>query len=226
MTESRDTLIQDLVADLRPVRRAGRTGLTLLLWLTLAIVYSVLVLLAAAPMREGALADLWRYPYFSVETVVAALAIVALAAAALRSAIPGPGGRLRHLTLPGALLAAWIAFYLVGLEHPAHPVSTLGQRDQCIWQAVLFSLPSLALMLWYARRLMPLWPRTTGMLAGAAAAAVPAAIMQFACMYVPSHILTHHIGPVFIVAALGALIGRVTLRRRPTVPRGRDQAMH
>jgi len=132
----------------------------------------------------------------------------------------------RHPALPGALLAAWIAYYLAGLEHPAHPVSTLGRRDQCIWQAVLFRLPSLALMLWYARRLMALWPRTTGMLAGAAAAAVPAAIMQVACMYAPSHILTHHIGPLFIVAAPGALLGRVTLRQRPTIPRGRGLPMH
>jgi len=31
MTESRDTLIQDHVADLWPVRRAGRTGIRLLL---------------------------------------------------------------------------------------------------------------------------------------------------------------------------------------------------
>lgn len=226
MTESRDTLIEDLVADLRPTRRAGRTGLSLLIWLVLATVYSLLVLRAAAPMRAGALGDLVRYPFFALETVVAALAVVALAHAALRSAIPGPESLLRRLALPAALLAAWIAFYVVGLEHPAHPVSTLGERSQCIWQAVLFSLPSLALMLWYARRLMPLEPWTTGLLAGAAAAAVPGAIMQFACMYVPSHILTHHIGPVFIVAALGAVIGRGTLGRRITVPRGSGLPMH
>jgi hypothetical protein len=90
----------------------------------------------------------------------------------------------------------------------------------------LFSLPSFVLLLYFARRLMPLWPRTTGAIAGAAAAAIPAAWMQFACMYVPSHILLEHIGPMFLFAALGALIGPTALTRRPAVAHSRRESLH
>jgi len=128
--------------------------------------------------------------------------------------------------LPLAMMAVWISIYVVGFWHPAHPVSTLGMRPHCMLQTVLFSIPSLALMLWLARGLMPLRPRSTGLLGGAAAAAIPAALMQFGCMYVPEHILMFHIGPVFIVAAIGFAIGPFVLTRRRTVPRSRGIPMH
>jgi hypothetical protein len=133
---------------------------------------------------------------------------------------------MERLVWPLTFTAAWVAVYVVGIWYPAHPVSALGARPYCIWQAVLFSVPSLALMLVIARRLFPLWPRTTGMLAGAAAAAIPGALMQFACMYVPVHILTHHIGPVFIMGAIGLVIGRFALTVRRAVPRSRGVPLH
>lgn len=225
MSRDRENLIRDLVADLKPVNRPGRIGWPLAVWLVIATVYSVLVLLAAAPMREGAFANLMVWPWFAFESALAITAVVLLGRATLRSSIPGISPA-KELAWPLMLLAAWLAVYVVGLWYPAHPVSTLGARDHCIWQAVLFSLPSLALMLWVARRFFPLSPRMTGMLAGAVAAAIPAAIMQFACMYVPPHILTHHMSPIFIVAAIGALVGRLALAGRKTVPRGRNASVH
>ena len=226
MTENREDLIRDLVADLRPVRRAGRIGTALLVWLALAVGYSVFVVLATGPLREGALGNLVREPAFGVETLLALLAIVALAYAALRTAVPDAARRARQLALPVAITALWIAVYVIGLWYPAHPVSTLGARPHCIWQAVLFSIPSLALMLWLARRLLPLRPRLTGLFAGAAAAAIPGALMQFGCMYEPAHILAYHIGPVVIVAAIGFALGPIALLARRTVPRSRGIPMH
>ncbi len=226
MTENREDLILDLVADLRPVRSAGRIGGALLIWLALAVGYSIFIVLATGPLREGALHNIVREPAFGVETLIAALAIIALAHAALRTAIPGTSSRIAALALPLALTAAWIAFYVIGLWYPAHPVSTLGARPHCLWQTVLFSIPSLVLMLWLSRRLLPLRPRSTGLLAGAAAAAIPGALMQLGCMYVPAHILGYHIGPVFIVAAIGFLVGPIALTARRTVPRSRGMPMH
>jgi uncharacterized membrane protein YdbT with pleckstrin-like domain len=60
---------------------------------------------------------------------------------------------------------------------------------------------------------MPLWPRATAAAAGAAAAAIPAILMQLACMYDPLHALSYHLTPVLMVAALGALAGPVVLTR-------------
>lgn len=226
MKQNRQSLIDDLVADLKPVQQPGRIARSVLAWLAVAIAYSVVIVLATGPLRPGALGDLLRFPGFAVETLLAAAAIVALALAATRSAIPGERNLARALRGSLLPLAAWIAVYVVGLRYPVHPVSTLGSRNDCLWQVVLFSLPTLALMLWVARRQFPLWPRLTGLFAGAAAAAIPGELMQFGCMYVPSHILTHHIAPILITAALGALVAPLALKHRATVPRRRDVSIH
>lgn len=222
----RNDLIQDLVADLKPVARPGRIARPAAAWLTLAFVYTSIVMFVSGPMRPDAFRHLLELPLFAVETLVAVSAVASLAIGALRLAIPSPRPPLQRLALPLVLCAAWIAFYVVGLWAPVHPVSTLGQREHCVLEALSFSLPSLGLLLLYARRFMPLWPRTTGAVAGAAAAAMPAAWMQFACMYVPSHILLEHIGPTLIVATLGALLGPAVLRRNPAVPRSRNTPVH
>jgi hypothetical protein len=91
---------------------------------------------------------------------------------------------------------------------------------------VFFSLPALGFMLWSARRLYPLRPRITGLLAGAAAAAIPAELMQFGCMYVPSHILAYHLGPIAVTAALGALLGPWALQRTSAIRARRKSPLH
>jgi hypothetical protein len=123
-------------------------------------------------------------------------------------------------------LLAWAGVYVVGFWHPAHPVSTLGDRGVCFLQIFLFSQPALALLLWFARTQFPLWPRVTGALGGAAAAAIPGALMQFACMYEPKHIPLFHLAPLLASAALGAFIGPFVLKVRKAVPRRRDVSVH
>jgi hypothetical protein len=224
MKQNRQTLIDDLVADLKPVPHPGRVTGSVVVWLTIAVCYSIVIVLATGPLRQGALGDLLEFPGFAIETLFAIAAILGLAYGTVRSAgEPGAARTLRWSLLP---LAVWVAVYVVGLRYPVHPVSTLGSRADCIWQVVLFSLPTLALMLWVARRQFPLWPRLTGFLAGAAAAAIPGELMQFGCMYVPRHILTHHIGPILITAVLGAIVAPLTVKIRATVPRRRDVSIH
>jgi hypothetical protein len=222
----RNDLIQDLVADLKPVAHPGRVARPALAWLALAGVYCTVAVFVSGPMRPDAFRHLVELPMYALETLVAIAAIVSLAVAALRLAIPSPRHPLARLTWPLMLSAAWVAFYVVGLWAPAHPVSTLGLRDHCVLQAMCFSLPSLGLLLVLVRRLMPLWPRTTGAVAGGAAAAIPAAWMQLACMYVPSHILLEHIGPILLVAGIGALLGPTVLRRHSGVPRSTNAPLH
>lgn len=226
MKQDRQSLIDDLVGDLQPVRRAGRIGRSVAAWLAVAIAYSIVIVMATGPLRPGALDDLLRFPGFALETLLAVVAIVSLAYATARSAIPGGPSAARVARWSLLPFAAWIAVYVIGLRHPVHPVSTLGSRNDCLWQVVLFSLPTFALMLWVARRQFPLWPRLTGLLAGAAAAAIPGELMQFGCMYVPRHILTHHIAPVLVTAAIGAVVAPLALKIRTAVPRRRDVSIH
>lgn len=225
MTVKRQELIDELVTELRPVRRPGKVGRGALLCLLAATLWSVVIVLVTGPLRPGALHDLATHPLFIAETLLAALAIVALAVAALRSAIPGePRTALRLLWL--LPVVAWVAVYVAELAFPPAWVSNLGGRYECHFQVMLFSLPAFALFLWSARRLFPLRPRSTGFLAGAAAAAIPGALMQFGCMYVPRHILIHHIAPVAIIAVLGALVGPTLLRRTAEARRPRGTAVH
>jgi len=221
----RQELIDDLVNDLRAVRRPGKVGRGALLCLLAATLWSVVIVLVTGPLRPGALRDLATHPLFIVETLLAALTIVALGVSVLRSAIPGE----RHMALRFLWLlpaAAWMSVYVAELAYPPAWVSHFGARYKCNLQVVLFSLPAFALYLWSARRLFPLRPRTTGFLAGAAAAAIPGALMQFACVYVPEHILAFHLAPVAIVAVLGALAGPYLLRTRAEARRPRDTAVH
>ena len=44
--------------------------------------------------------------------------------------------------------------------------------------------------------------------------AMPALLMQFACMYVPLHILLHHILPGMALAIVGGIAGLFLLRPR------------
>jgi hypothetical protein len=221
----RQDLIDDLANDLRPVRRPGKVGRGALLCLLVATLWSVVIVLATGPLRPGALRDLVAHPLFVAEMGLAVLAIAALGVAALRSAVPGEPRIALNLmwSLP---VTAWVAFYVVELAYPPAWVSNLGGRYECHWQVALFSLPAFGLLLWTARRLFPLRPRSTGFLAGAAAAAIPGALMQLGCMYVPEHILVHHIAPVGLVAVLGALIGPYVLRPPAEARRPRDTAVH
>jgi hypothetical protein len=222
----RQQLIEDLAADLTPVRSPGRTARVTALWLVAAMFYTTIIIFVSGPMRPGGFGNLIAYPMFGVETLIAAVSIVALAIATLRSAIPSPGHPLLRIAPAIGLSLLWLAFYVVGLWQPAHPVSTLGVRDHCILQGLFFGVPNMALMLYYARSLMPLSPRLTGALAGAAAAAIPAAWMQLACMYMPSHILSHHLPPIIELAVAGALLGPFVLDRAHAVPRSRGEPIH
>lgn len=226
MRQDRQNLIDDLVGDLKRVDRPGRIGYYVAGWLALAAIYSVIAVFVSGPLREGALPHLIELPLFAGETLLAIVAIVAAAAATLRLGIPGRTRPWRELTFVLVPLAVWASIYVTGLWYPVHPVSTLGARDDCIWQVFLYSLPSLALVLFLVRRLYPLWPRLTGLLGGFAAAAIPAELMQFGCMYVPSHILTHHMGPILLTGAIGALAGPFVLKVRRVVPRRRDASIH
>ena len=125
-----------------------------------------------------------------------------------------PGTRLREAGgVACAVLLLWIAAYGVGLFSPAVDSSMLGKRPGC-WREVLFyGTPPLLLGLVLLRALAPLRRAWTGALVGAAAGALPGLLMQLACMYAPAHILSAHIAPIALLAAAGALLGVVGLRR-------------
>ena len=64
---------------------------------------------------------------------------------------------------------------------------------------------------------MPLKPALTGGWVAFAAGLIPAFLMQFACMQISSHIITHHLIPTLLVGVVGLLAGAVMLK--PSQPK-------
>ncbi len=212
MTRSREELIRELTDEPRPPRRLASVRVAALGWLAASALVVAVVTLASGPLRPGVFAQLAGEPGFALELALG-LSLSALAGLGLmRLRIPGLAAGVRAARPALALGFAWIAvlaIQLVALE----PASTLGARALCWLQVLLFSLPPLAGALALARRAAPLERGWTGLLAGLAAGSLPALAMQLGCMDEPLHALIAHLGPVLLVAAAGATLGPLVLRR-------------
>lgn len=208
-----ERLIAQAQEELRPVRWPGRVAPWLVLWTLLSGSMVMGFTLWTGPLRPGALGQLVHHPQFLAESLLGLAAGLAVAYAALHLGRPGAAGsRLRVLGALG-LGVTWALAFVVGWSFPALEPSMLGKRMGCELQTLWFSLPPLALGIAILRRFAPLDRAFAGALLGAASGALPALAMQLACMYDPTHALTHHLAPVLGVAALGALLGPLGLRR-------------
>lgn len=213
MSRSRAELIDGLAAELAPVRGPGRTSVMLVTWLGVSWIFVTTLILATGPMRPGVVDQLLGSPRFLLESFGGLAAGVLTIFAALRLGIPGPAPLAHRAAPPLLMLGAWILAYVYGLWDPSLELSMLGKREECYLQVFLYGGPPLGLGLFMLRRLAPFSRVATGMLLGAAAGAIPALLMQMACMYIPEHILTAHIGPNGVLALVGALAGPLVMRR-------------
>ena len=213
MKRPREELIRELAGDLAPPPRLASARGAGVAWLAASLGFVAFATLATGPLRPGALRQLVAEPGFGLAEglglAAGALAILGL----MRLRIPGLASGPRGAAPALALLLAWSGLLLLGWLGGRTPVSTLGARPGCWLQVVLFALPPLAAALFVARRAAPLERAWTGLLAGVAAGALAALAMELACMHDPLHALTAHLSPIGLVAAAGALLGRVILRR-------------
>jgi hypothetical protein len=202
-----------LARDLAPPPRLASARGAGLAWLATSLGFVAFETLATGPLRPGALRQLVAEPGFGLAEVLGlgagALAILGL----MRLRIPGLASGPRGAAPALALLLAWCGLLLLAWPGGQTPPSTLGARSGCWLQVVLFSLPPLAAALFVARRAAPLERAWTGLLAGVAAGALAALAMELACMHDPLHALAAHLSPILLVAAAGALLGRLILRR-------------
>lgn len=212
MSEARDALLERLAGELRPTPHWLRPTRLAAAWFALSWAWVAGVGLAGGPLRPGWSQQLLGSPQFAAESLVGfALGAIAIAGV-FRLAVPAPGPARRWL--PAALLlAAWVGALLYGLASPALEPSMVGKREGCWLQALLYGAAPLLLGLVLVRRLAPLARSLTGALVGLAAGALPALFMQLACLYDPSHALTHHLAPIAPLALLGAALGWLVLRR-------------
>ena len=208
----RDELIASLVGGLSPVRAPGKTRAKALLWLGLATFVTIAIMLARAPFRPAFIEQLGANPRFLIESLCGIAAIILAARFSFAAAVPAAKPSFALRCLPFVVATAWIAFYLYGLIDPALPVSMAGKRPHCFVEVLILGLPALIAGVFALRTFYPLRGSYSGALIGFAAGAIPALAMQFACMYINEHILTHHILPGLALALCGACAGYFFIR--------------
>ncbi len=213
MSTDREQLINDLTMDMEPVKSVN-VRQSVLMWLGGAFIVVTILALLTGPYRSGFGHDLMFSPQFLVESIVGLISAAILIFSAFELTIPSSQSLVKRLLLPLLSIAVWVGFYLVGLIHPALEPSMAGKREFCYYETFVFALPIMGAAFFWARQQWPLHPASTGLLIGLAAGAIPALIMQFACMYDPHHILTDHILPGLSVGLVGAVLGLFLLRTR------------
>jgi hypothetical protein len=210
---SRERLIDSLVRDLAPVTRLLRPLPAAFVWWLSAWAFVIAITLATGPMRPGFGAQLATVPRFALECLVGLAASFVAVWGALEVAVPGPRSVWRRTAAAASLLGLWLVAYGIGTWVPAIEPSMLGKREGCFYQTLVFAVPPFLVGLWLLRRRVVLDRVWAGAWLGAAAAGIPALIMQVACMYDPLHILSAHLLPVLLVGGLGAVSAGIVLRR-------------
>ncbi len=214
MNKPRAALIADLVATATPVMRPGKTNRNAVWWLLIAGMIAFAAIRITGPFRSGVLEQLVAAPRFLFESLLGFAAIMSLGLTAFRTGIPDATSIKRRVAVPLWLLGAWVGMYVLGLFDPALTPSMSGKRAHCVVEALVWGVPGLAIGWIALKRLWPLHGAWSGALLGLAAGAMPALIMQFACMYEPRHILLFHVLPGLSLGLIGAILGAVALRPR------------
>jgi hypothetical protein len=191
---SREELIRELAAEPAPRARLLPAPLAALAWLAAAGALVAAATLATGPVRPGALGQLAREIGFALDVALGLATGAAAAWALMRLRVPGGGPGWRAALPALALFAAWGGLQLE-------------------LQVLAFAALPLAGGLLAARRAAPLARAWTGLLAGVAAGALGALAMELACLRDPAHALAAHLAPAVLVAAAGAALGPLVLRR-------------
>jgi hypothetical protein len=198
----------------RPLRSPLERSLILAI---LAVALGALDLLATS-LRT----DLGKVPW-AVAYGPALLELLAGAGAlwlAMRWSVPGSGERFSRssvlvATAMGlALAAALAAPHFVPQDHPGLCVgSAPGMGLRCTGWQLIIAVPILLVSLWFIFRGAAVSSAFAGALAGLGAGLISDAAMHLHCPAVdPSHTITWHLGAVALLAAAGALIGRLLPR--------------
>jgi hypothetical protein len=206
-----ERIIQALAADLAPVRRLRPPGQRAVLWLaSVAAIAGVLATISNLPAMAARLAaapDMW------LAVVGSSLTIVLATLAAFELSLPDRNPRWALLPLPAVLLwlgasgAGCLRVWLVPGTHAAD----LGEAKDCLAFILLLSVPLSALLLGMLRRAYPLRPGLAAALAGLAAAAAAATLLNFFHPYDASatDIAVHALAVALVIAANQSFGGRI-----------------
>ena len=209
--DTHDRLIRDLASDLVPVRPLRSPAVRALGWFAVVAATTIVLALFADLPAIGrgltAAPDMWLAVVGSTATAILA------AFAAFQLSLPDASRAWALLPLPAALL--WIVASGVGCLRvwfvPAtHAVDMSDERD-CLLFIVGLSVPLSALLIVMLRRACPLQPALTAAIAGLAAAATAATLLNFFHPFdaTASDLAVHAAAVALIVVANRAFSGRL-----------------
>jgi hypothetical protein len=210
MEARHDRLIGTLTADLRPVRHLPAPALRALSWLVLVAIFAGVLApfanRAAMWQRLSESPDMWLAALGSLATMVAA------ALAAFELAVPDRSRAWALLPLPA--LALWVGASGLGCLRstivPGTHVAALGEAHHCLVFIVALSVPLVAAMVLMLRRAYPLAPALTAAMAGLAAAAASATLLNFFHPFdaAVTDLTVHAVAVALVVVAARALGAR------------------
>ncbi len=207
---STESLVDDLVADLEPVRRVWSPGTHLAFWLAVELL--VFGLVASLALRMDIMGQLAN-PLFLIELTLLIAAGGLSAAMALLSAVPGREPSRGAVTLALGLIGA--SFLVLYQEMPA-AARTLASAPwgmKCAAETLGVAVVPWAALLFFARRGASLIPVVSGGLAGLAAFLIAAATMRVVCPVDNFwHLVIWHFSPVVLGLGASSAIGLLLLR--------------
>ncbi len=211
MAERHDRLISALAADLRPVRPLPAPAARTLIWLLLVVV--IAAGLAMFADREV----VWHRITASADMSLALLGSIAtMATAALAAFELGLPDRSRHWALlPLPALALWIGASglgcLRGYILPGAHIASLGEARECLLFIVGLSVPLSGALFLMLRRGFSLAPGLAAAMAGLAAAAGAATLLNFFHPFdaAVTDLAVHAVAIAIVIAAVRAVGGRL-----------------
>jgi hypothetical protein len=203
---SQREFIEALAADLEPVRGARPWSHAMFIWCGFSWCLVGAVVLSIGPLREGILDELLASPRLALELAIGIMAGIAAIAAGLELGVPGSPAPPRLWSPPVLLFTAWVAVILFEWIYPIGLAPSTSMRGHCFLQTMLVSLPSATVALYLLHGRILFKAGRAGLLAGTAAAAIPALWMEFSCMTEPMHALQFHLSPILLIGVVTAFL--------------------
>jgi hypothetical protein len=203
-----DALVRDLADDLAPVTPLAAPGTRALIWfaavVALAIAGAAMSDLPALGRRLAAEPDMW------LAVLGSSLTAMLAAFASFQLSLPDRSHRWALLPLPALLL--WLGASGIGCLRsvliPGTHAAVLGEERDCLLIIIGLSLPLSALLVMMLRKGYSQHPGLTALIAGLAAAAAAATLLNFFHPFdATASDLAVHAAAVALVIAATRLIG-------------------
>ena len=206
--------IENLSADIKPVKRLLSPMTRMSLWYGFCFLVVIVAMLGIQPFRPGFASQFGHFK-FALETLFAFAPGLTLGLVALRLSVPGDS--VSRLKLILYLLPAFLfpMFLLYGhWVEPSLAPTMAGKRPFCFYEILIGGWVPVAILFFLVRKGYAFGSRFHAFAIGFAGASIPAAMMQIACMYDPYHALTHHVYPLLVIAGVMALVAQPFLRSK------------